>query len=141
MLEENSIIGIYGHYSDQDMATQKKELGSSYYLIYLFDQNGIIDTNSSKRIYRDLFKRSTEEKQTKIGPFENTTELSQYAFELCDRMNAGKICLHSVQDYNSLMTEISTVDEWKKALLEKGNCIQNPDKNKGQKGFFSRMFS
>ena len=73
-----------------------------------------------------------------IGPFLSLETLNQYAFALCEELNAAQINLLSVADYNSLLENQQLASDFHRDLLEKGNVLENIERKK--KGLLSRIF-
>ncbi|MBP9679983.1 MAG: hypothetical protein KBD76_01145 [Bacteriovorax sp.] len=131
------IIGIY-HYMN---AFPEMHSDSAYYLIYLLDELGQLDKLAAQKLYDERFKTelsSASIHQKMIGPFESTDQLNQYAFQLCEELNAQKVTLLSVQEYNSLLESSQTSTDFHRDLLLQGNVMENIERKK--KGFLSRFF-
>ena len=138
------IVGIY-HYLN---ATPESHGSSAYYLIYLLDEKGLLDRAGAHKLYEDRFKSdiSVEEvqhhygdREKMIGPFATTDLLNQFAFQLCEELNAEKVSLLSVQEYNVLLESTQTASDFHRDLLLKGNVMENIERKK--KGFLNRFFS
>ena len=133
------IVGIYNFIN----ANPEIHSESAYYFLYLMDEKGLMDKASAIKLYNDHFKNGTEEllgdDGKMIGPFLSTDHLNQFAFQLCEELNAAKVSLLSVQDYNNLLENTQSASDFHRDLLLKGNVIENIER-KG-KGFFSRIFN
>ena len=136
------IIGVYHYLNFQPELTAEP----AYYLLYLLDDKGLLDQESAVKLYKEKFSSEilTPEfeqdfNSKKIGPFESIERLNQYAFRLCEELNAARISLYSVQEYNALLESAQAATDFHRDLVEKGNVIENIDRRK--KGIFSRFFS
>jgi hypothetical protein len=65
--------------------------------------------------------------------------LDQYAFALCEELNAAKISLLSVEEYNTLLETTHMSSDFHRDLVEKGNVMENIERKK--KGFLTKFFS
>jgi hypothetical protein len=135
--EVEYIIGIYNNFSplSEDPSTM------GYYFLYLLDQKGLLDIEEAKAAYLEFSKieEGTEAlKQGYIGPFQNTDSLNQFAFFICEKFNAEKISLVSVNDYNAFLETTQSAFDFHRDLLDKGNILQNIERRK--KGILSRIF-
>lgn len=138
MKEVEYIVGIYNNYNP----TPEDPSMIGYYFLYLLDQKGLLDIDDARKIFMDKYnlnEMSDALKMRRIGPFESVDVLNQFAFHLCEQLNAEKISLLSVQEYNSLLEANQSAQEFHNELLEKGNVIQNIERKK--KGFLSRIFN
>lgn len=139
MKEIEYIIGIYNFYNPYPEDGQE----SYYYMMYMLDEKGMLEREVALNLFSERF--TTEEIQglktppNTVGPFVSLEKLNQYAFALCEELNAAKISLLSVQEYNSLLESSQQALDFHHDLLEKGNVIENIERK--QKGFLSRFFS
>jgi hypothetical protein len=131
------IVGVYNAINENP-----ENLGSTaYYLIYLLDEKSLLDKSLAHKIYNNHFKSdldNSEFSKNMIGPFESTVVLNQFAFKLCEELNAEKVSLLSVQEYNSLLEGTLSASDFYRDLLLKGNVMENIERKK--KGFLSRFF-
>ena len=100
-----------------------------------------MDKATGNKLYDNYFKTeltSSNIHPNMIGPFDSLTTLNQFAFKLCEELNAAKVSLFSVQDYNGLLENSQTASDFYRDLLEKGNVMENIERKK--KGFLSRFF-
>lgn len=140
MNDTEYIVGIYNYIN----CSPELSADSAYYLLYLLDEKGLLDRASALKLYEERFKSSlaSSDEQTNglkmIGPFESTDQLSQFAFQLCEELNAEKVSLLSVQDYNTLLENSHSASDFYRDLLQKGNVMENIERKK--KGFLSRFF-
>lgn len=131
------IVGVYNYLN----AFPELHSDSAYYLLYLLDEKGILDRSVADKLYEEKFKSDLSAGNIHakmIGPFESTDHLNQFAFQLCEEMNAAKVSLLSVQEYNSLLESTQTASDFHRDLLLKGNVMENIERKK--KGFLSRFF-
>lgn len=134
------IVGVYNYIN----ATPELNSDSAYYILYLLDEKGLLDRSAALKLYDERFKSdlaSADEQITgtkMIGPFESTEQLSQFAFQLCEELNAEKVSLLSVQEYNLLLESSQTASGFHQDLLLKGNVMENIERKK--KSFLSRFF-
>ena len=137
MKDTEYIIGLYNYLN----AYPEIQDESAFYLLYLLDEKGLIDKSMSGKIYENEFKSdltSANIHPNMIGPFDSLATLNQFAFKLCEELNAEKVSLLSVQDYNGLLENTQMASDFHRDLLEKGNIMQNIERKK--KGFLSRFF-
>lgn len=116
MKEAEYIIGIYNYV----LSEKQSEKASAYYILYLLDQNGLMENHE------------------RPGPFYSLEELNQYAYSLCEEANAKKISLVSAEEYNTLLENTQQISEFQKDLLEKGSVLENIARKK--KSILSRIF-
>jgi len=142
MKEIEYIIGVYHYLNSQpELATEP-----AYYLLYLLDDKGILDNESALKLYRERFKSEmhapefeSDFNKNKIGPFDSVAKLNQFAFALCEELNAARVTLYSVEEYNAILENAQGASDFHRDLIEKGNVMENIDRKK--KGLFSRLFS
>jgi len=138
MKEIEYIVGVY-HYLNP---FPEENADSSYYLLYLLDEKGILERETAEQLFQDKFKPEIGEAKAPpktIGPFDSIDRLNQYAFALCEELNAARVSLLSVNEYNSLLENSNQASEFHRDLLEKGNVMENIERKK--KGLLSRLFS
>jgi hypothetical protein len=131
------IIGIYNYIN----AFPELQSDSAYYMLYLMDEKGLLDQTAAHKLYDEKFKSELSSgsiHHKMIGPFDSTDQLNQFAFLLCEEMDAKKVSLLSVQEYNSLLESTQSASDFHRDLLEKGNVMENIERKK--KGFLSRFF-
>jgi hypothetical protein len=139
MKEIEYIVGVYNFYNPFPEDGQD----SHYYMLYLLDEKGILEREAALIIFNERF--TSEElaglktPPNTIGPFLSLEKVNQYAFALCEELNAAKISLLSVQEYNSLLENSQLAIDFHHDLLTKGNVMDNIERK--QKGFLSRFFS
>ncbi len=131
------IVGVYNYIN----AFPELHSDSAYYLLYLLDEKGLLDPAAAHILYDEKFKSelsSANIHQKMIGPFDSTDHLNQFAFQLCEELNAEKVSLLSVQEYNALLESSQLASDFHRDLVEKGNVMENIERKK--KGFLSRFF-
>ncbi|MDO9182529.1 MAG: hypothetical protein Q7U04_08970 [Bacteriovorax sp.] len=137
MNDTEYIVGVYNYIN----AFPEIHSDSAYYLLYLLDEKGLLDKSAARKLYDDRFKSelsSADIHQNMIGPFDSTDALNQFAFQLCEELNAEKVSLLSVQEYNGLLESSQTASDFHRDLLLKGNIMENIERKK--KGFLRRFF-
>ena len=137
MKDTEYIIGLYNYLN----AYPEIQNESAFYLLYLLDEKGLIDRAIASKVYEIGFKSelsSSNIHPNMIGPFDSLATLNQFAFKLCEELNAEKVSLLSVQDYNGLLENTQMASDFHRDLLDKGNIMQNIERKK--KGFLSRFF-
>lgn len=138
MKEIEYVVGVYNFFNPFPEDDQE----SYFYLLYLLDEKGILEKEVALQIFTENYL--TEEIAglktpfNTIGPFVSMEKLNQYAFALCEVLNAAKISLLSVQEYNSLLESGQTASDFHRDLLEKGNVLENIERK--QKSFLSKFF-
>lgn len=139
MKEIEYIVGIYNYYNP------RPEEGTDpyYYMMYLLDEKGLLDTEGAIKLFEDRFfnesVRDIKAPPHVIGPFLSLESINQYAFALCEELNAARVSLMSVEEYNTLLENSQLASDFHRDLLEKGNVMENIERKK--KGFLSRFFS
>lgn len=137
MKDTEYIIGVYDYIN----SNLENHNDSAYYFLYLLDEKGLLDKSFAHKLYNERFKLGlgdVEVRQNGIGPFSSTDNLNQFAFQLCEELNAEKVSVLSVQEYNNLLEGTQTASDFHRNLIEKGNVMENIERKK--KGFFSRFF-
>ena len=142
MKDVEYIVGVYNSINANPVIGTPQ----AFYLLYLLDEKGMLELEAAQKIYLESFKpeMSMDEllvdfNKSKIGPFESLEKLNQFAFQLCEVLNASKVSLLSVSEYNTFLENAQNASDFHKDLLEKGNVMENIDRKK--KGFFSRIFN
>lgn len=139
MKEVDYIVGIYNQFNP--FPENPDELG--YYFLYLLDQKGVLDLEEAKNVYKEKYNLSEDTlafKKGLIGPFESLDSINQFSFSLCEKLNAEKISLLSVVDYNLLLEAAPSSLELHQDLITKGNVITNIERKK-KGGFLSKIFN
>ena len=116
------IVGVYNYIN----AFPELHSDSAYYLLYLLDEKGLLDRSVADKLYEEKFKTDLSSGNIHArmtGPFESTDQLNQFAFQLCEEMNAAKVSLLSVQEYNALLESTQTASDFHSDLLLKGNVM------------------
>jgi hypothetical protein len=140
MKDTEYIVGVYNYIN----ANPELNSDSAYFLLYLLDQRGILDRQEAVKLYDEHFKSKLMSDELMvssskmIGPFESTDLLNQFAFQFCEVLNAEKVTLISVQEYNTLLEGSQTASDFHRDLLLQGNVMENIERKK--KGFLSRFF-
>jgi hypothetical protein len=127
------LIGVFQYFDP----FPEEERGPSYYLLYLLDQKGVLEKDEAVKIFQEKFKVDVL-KSKWLGPFDSLDDLNQFAFFLCEKLDAQKISLLSVQEYNTLLEQTLQASDFHRDLLVKGNVFENIDKK--EKGFFKKLF-
>ena len=135
--KDETIVGIY-HYFQPKV---HDAINPEYYLLYVMDHRGMIDRDLAEKIYREKIVPSDFQVKDLIGPFESLDELNKFAFLLCEEINAPKISLLSVQEYNLLLESAQDIHSLLGDLKSKGNTLENIDReDKNKSGFFTKLF-
>lgn len=127
------LIGVYQYFNPNP----EEERGAAYYLLYLLDQRGVLEKEDAKRLFQET-NPSYDLKSKWLGPFDSIDNINQFAFLLCEKLDAQKISLLSVQEYNGLLEQTLQASDFHRDLLEKGNVLENIDKK--EKSFFKKLF-
>jgi hypothetical protein len=139
MKEIDYIVGIYNYFNP--LIEEGSE--SYFYLLYLLDEKGLLDQDISAKLFKDKFENEELPKNSSnansIGPFVTLENLNQYAFALCEELNASQVSLFSVSEYNSILETSQQASDFHRDLLTKGNVIKNIERKK--KGLLGRFFS
>jgi hypothetical protein len=139
MKEIEYIVGVYNFFNP----FPEDGLESYYYLLYLLDEKGILEKEAADKLFEERFYvdevKGLKAPYNTIGPFVSLETLNQYSFALCEELNAAKISLLSVQEYNLLLDQSQQASDFHRDLLEKGNVMENIERKK--KGFLNRFFT
>jgi hypothetical protein len=139
MKEIESIVGIFKFFNPSPV----DQNDSYYYILYLLDEKGILEKQEAIELFESEYRSELavegKSQQKLIGPFVSIERLDQFAFALCEKYNAAKINLLSIDEYNSLIETHQEVHLLHQDILEKGNIITNIERKK--KGLLSRFFS
>lgn len=139
MKEIEYIVGVYNFFNPFPEEGQE----SYYYLLYLLDEKGILEREVAEKLFSERFNseevRGLKTPHHTIGPFASLETLNQYSFALCEELNAAKISLLSVLEYNTLLEQSQQAVDFHRDLLEKGNVMENIERKK--KGFLNRFFT
>lgn len=139
MKEIEYIVGIYNYYNP------RPEEGTDpyYYMMYLLDEKGLLEIEGAQKLFEERFYHESvhdiKAPPQVIGPFLSLETINQYAFALCEELNAARVSLMSVEEYNTLLENSQLALDFHRDLLEKGNVMENIERKK--KGFLSRFFS
>lgn len=139
MSVEDTIIGIYAHTSDDSAKKIDKHHSANYLIKYIFNRDGLLDEEILAKAYKQLSKKGKE----RGGPgkyFEDISSLSDFARSVCEEVNASRISLISVQKYNAILEEVSSVTELQSALREQGKILTNSN-FKGKGSLLGKIFS
>jgi hypothetical protein len=138
MKEIECVVGIYNFFNPYPEDGSE----SFYYMLYLLDEKGLLESEGAAKLFLDRFssvETGTKTPANTIGPFVNLERLNQFAFALCEDLNASQVSLLSVQEYNTLLENSQNATDFHRDLLEKGNIMENIERKK--KGLLSRFFS
>ncbi len=139
MKEIEYVVGIYNFFNP----FPEDGTDSYYYMLYLLDEKGMLEKEGALKLYVERFKDAALEglkaPPNTVGPFISMEKLNQYAFALCEEVNAAQVSLLSVSEYNTMLENSHQTGEFHRDLLEKGNVMENIERKK--KGFLSRFFS
>lgn len=140
MKEIEYIVGVYNYLNP----FPEENSDAAYYLLYLLDDKGLLDEEVARKLFNEKFvddtNRDSKTPPKTIGPFESVDKLNQFAFLLCEEMNAARVSLLSVADYNTLLENTHQAADFHRDLVEKGNVMENIERKK-KGGFLSKFFS
>ncbi len=127
MINEKKIFAVFS------FMNYGLEKGSSYYLLYLFDDSGLIKDEEISNIYREF---DPEEEQ--IGPFESLESLTNFIKKLAYYKNAENFYLFSTLEFNRVLEEITLANELIPTLLKNGKPIKgdHPERKRSFLGIF-----
>lgn len=134
MREVETIVGIYNFFNPRPEEIDE----SGFYLLYLLDERGLLELGGARKLFLNAFNEANYIDAKYIGPFDTFERLNQFAFALCENVNAARISLLSAQEYNSVLESHQQVVDFHQDLLAKGNVIENIERKK--KGFLNRFF-
>lgn len=134
---DETIVGIYHFFQPR----AHEGTPPQYYLLHVLDHRGILDREIVIRVYKEKFQRDLDRDQDIVGPFESLDELNMFAYELANEINAPKVSLLSVGDYNLLLENAMDLNNLIYDLKNKGNILENIERDQVKKsGFFSKIF-
>ena len=139
MKEIEYVVGIYNYFNPypEDGAE------SFYYMLYLLDEKEMLENEGALKLFDERFTSPElvghKAPPNTVGPFISLEKLNQYAFALCEEVNASQVGLLSVSEYNTMLENSQQAGDFHRDLLEKGNVMENIERKK--KGFLSRFFS
>lgn len=133
MTESESIVMIYDYKEGAEVKP------SAYYLLYAFDETGLLEVDNMIDVYEEFTQKEPEADLMPLGPFESLNTLNQFAFKVCERNDGALVSLLSVKDYNQIMEEASSGSTLFQEFIEKGNKIENLD-HKGKRGILGKIF-
>lgn len=134
---DETIVGIY-HFFQPRIHEGNPPM---YYLLHLLDHRGILDRETALKVYRTKVSEEVDRDHEIIGPFESLEQLNQYAFALCEEINAPRVSLLSVAEYNLLLENSHDLINLAIDIKSKGNILENIDREeKTKNGFFSKIF-
>lgn len=109
------------------------EKGSSYYLLYLFDESGLIKDEEISGVYRGF-----DPLEEQIGPFESLEVLTNFLKKMAYYKNAEFIFLFSPLEFNRVLEEVSFASELIPSLIKNGRPIraEHPEKKRSFLGIF-----
>lgn len=136
-LADETIVGIYHYFQPRAHEGNPPQ----YYLLHVLDHRGVLDHEMLTKIYKDKFQHSPDRDDEMMGPFDSLEELNKYAYFLCEEVNAPRVSLLSVTEYNLLLENASELNGLVFDLKNKGNVLENIERdNKKTYGFFSKLF-
>ena len=127
MISEKKIFAVFS------FMNYGLEKGSSYYLLYLFDESGIIKDEEISSIYKDF-----DPLEEQIGPFESLEILTNFLKKLAYYKNSEFIFLFSPLEFNKVLEEVSFANELIPSLIKNGRPIkaEHPEKKRSFLGIF-----
>ena len=132
----DTVFAIYGH----GVFGVAPAAASSFYILHLFDENGVIDRDLLHKIGREILLVKDERLEGEfIGPFGEKAELENFVRKVAEVLRAELSCLLSVTDYNAAMEGVVHISKVRDALLAKGISSINESKKKG-KGILGKLF-
>ena len=134
-LAEDNIIGIYHYFTPTQEA-------AAYYLLYVFDHQGLLDRETLQKVYTDMFFSSPHKMDARyIGPFESLDNLHQYVLRLCGQQDVAHAHLFATADFNQFLENTTTSDDLGVLLSTQGHQLENLEKLKRKKGLLGKIFS
>jgi len=134
-LAEDNIIGIYHYFAP----TQG---GAAYYLLYVFDHQGLLDRETLHKTYTDMFFSSQRKMDARyVGPFEGLENVHQYVLRLCGQQDVAHAHLFAAADFNQFLENTTTADDLGVLLSTQGHQLDNLEKLKRKKGLLGKIFS
>lgn len=139
MKEIEYIVGVYNNFNPFPEEGDE----SYFYMLYLLDEKGLLEKEGAQKLFKERFLsehlEGVKSPANMIGPFLALENVNQFAFALCEELNAAQVSLLSVSEYNSMLENSQQASDFHRDLLEKGNVMENIERKK--KGFLSRFFS
>lgn len=135
MRERDTIYAIYKYLTPNS----EVEGEPSYYLVRVFDNLGPVEREALVGAFTDFYPEQNEMKGSYLGPFANLSVLNKFAFHLVEKLDASKICLLSLTDFNSLLDCVSNMRELGENMIEVGSVLENIEKGERKKSIFSKI--
>lgn len=129
------LIAIYKHRPQVSLVSN---LEGGFYLINVLSSTGPLKREFIEKLYGDFFV--TREISDEFGPFESLEELSKFCFSICDELKLPYITLHSLEEFNTLIEESSSVNDLLEGLKSNGNLLENISITQ-KKSFFERVLN
>lgn len=140
MGERDTVFAIYKYLTSDGLEGEQGD--PSYYLIRVFDNTGSIESAQLFDLFREVYPEVEVGSRAKyVGPFPNLTVVNKFSFGLCEVLDANRICLLSVMDYNSIVDSTSNIADLTDKMLAAGNVIENIEKGERSKGLLNKFFN
>lgn len=142
-MNKDNILIVYGHENLYASIGKGSDL-LAYYIHFVIDSDGIIrDKDFILKLYDHIL---TDEQKTifsecnLIGPFHIYGELEEFCLKISDYYKRRNVRILSVADYNEILVDIHTKNEFSESLFNHSTLIERPD-DSDKKSFFSNLFS
>ncbi|MCK5884505.1 MAG: hypothetical protein KAG61_12515 [Bacteriovoracaceae bacterium] len=140
MGERDTVFAIYKYLTSDGL--DEEQVDPSYYLIRVFDNTGAVESAHLFDLFQDIYPEFESGGRGRyIGPFPNLTIVNKFAFRLCENLDANRICLLSVMDYNNIIDSTTNITDLTDKMLDAGNVIENIEKEERSKGLLSKLFN
>lgn len=112
-------------------------LNSGHYLIYVFNEHGILPEEQILRCLRPHLNISTSE--FGIGPFDSDDLLDKFVLNLCYEDSIPNAYVLGENDFNLLIKNSMKKEDFLQLINEHGRELVN-DKVSEKKGFLGKIF-
>lgn len=122
--------------NDEDLVIFYHIQQGIYCVLDAIDETGQFDFSMLKKYIEDDENGLSSE--ASLGRFLDVEQMTKICFQVCQDIDASRLILLSVDDYNEAIKNASDLSELKKNLKSYGNSLVNIDR---KRGFFKRIFS
>ena len=140
MGERDTVFAIYKYLTSDGI--EGEQVDPSYYLIRVFDNTGIVESAQLFDLFSEIYPEVEVSSRAKyVGPFSNLTIVNKFAFGLCEELDANRICLISIMDYNVIIDSTTNITDLTDKMLAAGNVIENIEKGERSRGLLNKFFN
>lgn len=144
MIEHKELIAIFTQLSNNKKI--KDHFDNSYFLLYTFNDQGIIEKELLKDLYEETIKASDfgdsklDYPESFIGPFISFESLQNFCYKLCVDLKSPQITLNSIDEYNICAENAQDNDGLINSLKQNEKTLKNVELS-DTKGILGKLFS